>query len=131
MEDPSLQSFSQEVSTAAYQTETYNDEEDSFEAGSDFFSDESDSEGGSDDDCSVEAENNKNDDDTAGILSLARRDTNHVRRWRLVVLMVIVVTGATLTGGTYLTLKNEQTDDALERVGSLRAFTSLGFVPHK
>jgi len=113
----SIRSVSQ-VDTAAYQTETYNDEDDSFETGSDYFSEESSDDDESSEECSVEAENNKEDDEAAEIMSIARRDTAHVRRWRMVVLMMIVCTGAVLTGGTYLVLKNEQFDDALRRVSA-------------
>lgn len=104
-----------QVDTAAYHTETYNDEDDSFETGSDFFSDESSSTEESEDDCSVAAENNEPNDD-ADILSVVRRDTAHVRRWRIVVLFMIVFTGAGLTTGTFLVLKNEEFDDAVKRV---------------
>ena len=108
---------SSHVDTAGYQTETYNDEEDSFEVASDFFSNGTTSEGSSDDD-SIEAENKNAEDETADLLSVARRDTAHVRRWRMVVLTMIVVTGAVLTTGTYLVLRNEQFDDSIERVST-------------
>jgi hypothetical protein len=49
--------------------------------------------------------------ETNEILALARKETNHVRTWRLVVLIVIALMGAAVTACTFVFLKREEVDD--------------------
>ena len=99
-----------------YNNNAFSDDDDSFV--SDSFESDSDSEisgsSGNDDD---------EDDGSVGqvgenqeIEELARRETANVRAWRLIVLLVIIITGGVVTTGTFLFLKREERVDAKESV---------------
>lgn len=55
-------------------------------------------------------------DETRQIQDLARRETNSMRAWRVMVLLLIMVTCATVTTGTFLFLRNGEKDAAEDNV---------------
>jgi len=52
------------------------------------------------------------------IMEMARHETNAIRRWRLITLTVILLTGAAVATGSFLYLKNQEDKDATSSVSS-------------
>jgi hypothetical protein len=52
----------------------------------------------------------------AEIEALARRETRQLRAWRLILVLVMLATGAMVATGTYLYIRNQQADDRLASV---------------
>ena len=88
-----------------------------------------------DDDDSCNPEDEKDDDDDwdnnlspkqtltpndprAEVYRLSQTETRRVRFWRLVVLLLLAITGALVATGTYLLLRNAQEDDFRNQVQS-------------
>ena len=52
------------------------------------------------------------------VKDIARHETKAIRRWRLITLVVILLTGAFVALGSFLYLKNEEHKDATNSVSS-------------
>jgi hypothetical protein len=52
----------------------------------------------------------------AEIEALARRETRQLRAWRLILVLVMLATGAMVATGTYLYIRDQQADDRLASV---------------
>lgn len=63
------------------------------------------------------------------VKEMARHETNAIRRWRLITLTVILLTGALVATGSFLYLKNQEDKDATDSVSMttslVDAFTIL------
>jgi len=89
----------------------HSDHSSSFDDGSvshSSFDDSSHNDGQTDVDGSTKAANE--------VMELARTETNHIRRWRLIVLVFILVTGAAVGTGSYVYLRNEESNDSADSV---------------
>ena len=50
------------------------------------------------------------------IQELARKETNHIRRWRWIVLAFILVAGAAVAAGSHGYLRNQESNDSSDSV---------------
>lgn len=113
---PALSTTDGNPSTADFHTETYDDDSlgsESFE-NSEFSGD--DSGGTNSEDSSKSSSMNDADQNDKTFENLAKRETAFVRMWRTIVISAMVFTGALLTTGTYLVLKNQQRSQSTQKV---------------
>jgi hypothetical protein len=86
-------------------------------------SDDDDDDSDDDDDDESEASSEIDETTTVNrqdetIQNLAKRETAFVRMWRTIVISAMVLTGAFLTIGTYLVLRNQQREEGRQAVRS-------------
>ena len=67
-------------------------------------------------------------DEEKEIKEIARKETRSVRRWRLIVVSLMAITGGILSTVTYRLLRGENTDDYLDAVSILVHSQSLAFI---
>lgn len=104
-------SFVQRFNNNELPDQQHSDHSSSFADGSvshSSFDDSSHNDGDTDVDGSTKAANE--------VMEMARTETNHIRRWRLIVLVFILVTGAAVGTGSYVYLKNQESNDSADSV---------------
>jgi hypothetical protein len=105
-----------EQDPVAHSGDDDDDDEDSGSGVTSDVDDEDDDDDDDDDDSESSTSIDETNQQDETIQNLAKRETAFVRMWRTIVISAMVLTGALLTTGTYLVLRNQEKDEGQQKV---------------